>query len=92
MEPAEEAPARGLAGTLTLTTLAFLGLVLLVSPGTAPARAAVEDQKMVTGKVVTPDGKAVAGADVWLVARDLSRTKSRLSSVRLGRMKPGVFA
>jgi len=68
VEPAEEAPARGLAGTLTLTTVAFLGLVLLVSPGTAPARASVADEKVVTGRVATPDGKAVAGADVWLVS------------------------
>ena len=68
VEPTEEMPARGLAGTLTLTTVAFLGLVLLVSQGTAPVRAAVDDEKVVTGKVVTTDGKAIAGADVWLVS------------------------
>ena len=76
VEPAEEGQARGLAGTLTLTTLAFLGLVLLVTPGPAPARAAVEDQKVVTGKVVTPDGKAIAGADVWLVAETYPEPKA----------------
>lgn len=76
VEPAEEAPARGLAGTLTLTTLAFLGLVLLVSPGTPPAHAGVADQKVVTGKLVTPDGKTVAGADVWLVAETYPEPKA----------------
>ncbi len=76
VEPAEVAPARGLAGTLTLVLVAFLGLIFLASPGTAPARAAGDDQKVVSGKVLTADGKPVAGADVWLVAETHPRPKA----------------
>ena len=83
VEPAEAAPARGLAGTLTLIAVAFLVLVLLLSPATAPARAAIDDPKVVTGKVAMPDGKAVAGADVWLVAE--TYPESRAIVLRQGR-------
>ena len=74
--PDDDPRARGLAGTVTLTTLAFLGLGLFIAPGTTPALAAIEDQKLVTGTVVTPDEKPVAGADVWLVAESYPEPKA----------------
>ena len=73
---ADDPRARGLAGTVTLTTLAFLGLGLFIAPGTTPALAAIEDRKLVTGTVVTPDEKPVAGADVWLVAESYPEPKA----------------
>ena len=68
--PVEQPPARGMAGMLALTTLALLGPVLFIAPGTNSARAAAEDRRFVTGLVLSADGKPVAGADVWLVAQD----------------------
>jgi beta-lactamase regulating signal transducer with metallopeptidase domain/protocatechuate 3,4-dioxygenase beta subunit len=69
LAPRAEPPARGLAGTLALTIVGFLGLALALSPGGNSVQAAIQEQKIITGKVVTSNGKPVDGADVWLVGQ-----------------------
>jgi beta-lactamase regulating signal transducer with metallopeptidase domain len=78
-----ERPASGLAGTLVLATVALLVVGLMLAPAAKQARAGDEPRDAITGSVETPDGKPVAGADVWLVADALGEGKV----VTLGRAR-----
>ena len=75
--PAQERPASGLAGTLALAAVALLGFLFFLTPAANLAQAGVEDRAdAITGIVVTPDGKPVAGADVWLVTHSSMEDKA----------------
>ena len=69
-------PASGLAGTVVLATVVLMGVGFVLAPAANQARAGVEPRDAIIGSVVTPDGKPVAGADVWLVAHLLTENRA----------------
>ena len=69
-------PASGLAGTVVLAPVVLMGVGFVLAPAANQARAGVEPRDAIIGSVVTPDGKPVAGADVWLVAHLLTENRA----------------
>jgi hypothetical protein len=53
---------------LAAVAVVAAGVLFLLAPAANQARAGVDARDAITGIVVTPDEKPVAGADVWLVA------------------------
>jgi len=81
-----ERPAGGLAGTLALVTVSFLGLALFVAPGTSTVKADVETRKVITGVVVDSEGSPVALADLWL---SVSVYPPQINAIVLGTARTG---
>ena len=90
--PHAERPAGGLAGTVALATVGLLGVTFFLAPAASQARAAIDDPDATVGTVLTPDGKPVEAADVWLVTmaypeeRSVTLAKARTDNNGLYRL------